>query len=189
MEADLQLINKIIENQDGESLQILVDRHSGIYNKVAYQYRGVRGFDVQSMMDDKMFNIWRAAMDFNPEKKTKFSTYLGNAVRWKCLDTIKKSARTPHIDTLPEKAEDLNPEPSYNPVLELIVGNEALEDFFILLEKEDEKTRKIFEIRYQIDYNKLSPWRMVAAEVGMSIQGCIDRHNKVINKAKTCITQ
>ena len=37
-------------------------------------------------------------------------------------------------------------------------------------------------MRYNSDNNKLIAWKIIAKEMKMSIQGCINIHNKFINK-------
>jgi len=39
-------------------------------------------------------------------------------------------------------------------------------------------------MRYGSGNNKLTPWRSIAEELCMSIQGCINVHNRFINKVK-----
>ena len=39
-------------------------------------------------------------------------------------------------------------------------------------------------MRYNVDNNKLTPWRKIAEALDMSIQGCINIHNRFINKVK-----
>ena len=54
-----------------------------------------------------------------------------------------------------------------------------------MLDKEkDKRVKKIIDIRYNTTNNKLVPWRVVAKELDMSIQGCINIHNKFITKVK-----
>ena len=54
-----------------------------------------------------------------------------------------------------------------------------------MLEKEkDNRVKKIIDIRYNTTNNKLGPWRVVAKELDMYIQGCINIHNKFITKVK-----
>ena len=53
--------------------------------------------------------------------------------------------------------------------------------FHIIDHHPDERVQRIFQLRY-IDpqYNKLTPWKNVSKELGMSIQGCINIHNSAI---------
>ena len=46
-------------------------------------------------------------------------------------------------------------------------------------------------MRYDSDNNKLIPWKAISSKMNLSIQGCINIHNKFINKHKKelCITQ
>ena len=48
----------------------------------------------------------------------------------------------------------------------------------------DERVKKIIDIRYNTTNNKLVPWRVVAEKLDMSIQGCINIHNKFIKKVR-----
>ena len=40
-------------------------------------------------------------------------------------------------------------------------------------------------MRYGSSNNKLTPWRAIADNLDLSIQGCINIHNKFINKVKS----
>ena len=54
-----------------------------------------------------------------------------------------------------------------------------------MLEKEsDPRVKKIIDIRYNTTNNKLIPWRTASKELKMSIQGCINIHDKFIDKVK-----
>jgi hypothetical protein len=53
-----------------------------------------------------------------------------------------------------------------------------------LSEENDPRVTKIIDIRYNTDNNKLTPWRLVAKQLDMSIQGCINLHAKFIEKVK-----
>jgi DNA-directed RNA polymerase specialized sigma subunit len=53
-----------------------------------------------------------------------------------------------------------------------------------LKKEKDERVKKIIDLRYEVDNNKLTPWRKIAKELDMSIQGCINIHNRFINKVK-----
>lgn len=121
-------------------------------------------------------------MKFDPEKKTKFSTHLANETKWKCLNMINKIKRKkengPPSETKGEARVDN--------LLDNIQRTEAWDAFKSALDEEkDPRVKKIIDIRYNTDNNKLTPWRLVAEELQMSIQGCINLHVKFINKVKT----
>ena len=49
---------------------------------------------------------------------------------------------------------------------------------------EDKRIEKIFRIRYLNKNKKLTPWRKIAKELDLSIQGCINIHNLAFKKLK-----
>ena len=53
-----------------------------------------------------------------------------------------------------------------------------------LNKEKDVRVKKIIDMRYNGPHNKLTPWRIIANELEMSIQGCINIHNRFINKLK-----
>ena len=53
-----------------------------------------------------------------------------------------------------------------------------------LKKEKDERVKKIIDMRYNGPHNKLTPWRIIAEKLDMSIQGCINIHNRFINKIK-----
>ena len=54
-------------------------------------------------------------------------------------------------------------------------------------EQKDKRIKKIIDMRYGLTYNKPHGWKEVAAKLNMSIQGCIDIHDKFIKKIKLTI--
>ena len=49
----------------------------------------------------------------------------------------------------------------------------------------DSRIAKIFSMRYlEGDNNKLTPWKNIGANLELSIQGCINIHDKAISKIK-----
>lgn len=183
METDLSLIKKIQEDSDEESLVTLIERHSGIYMTIVDQYAGSQSsvLDRSLIIDDKDFEIYRAAMKFDPDKKTKFSTHLANETKWKCLNMINRIKRKKEDGTPDNKAYV----DKFNLVSE-VSKIEAWETFYEVLDKEkDERVKKIIDIRYNTDNNKLTPWRLIAKKLNMSIQGCINIHNKFIKRIQT----
>ncbi len=183
MEEDLCLINKIKTENDSQSLQELINRHSGIYvdavnNTVSDTCVFMNKSDILS---DKDYSIYNAALKYDPDKNTKFSTYLANETRWRCLNMYnknKKMIEEPLDDSIKDKATtkdfvvDLQHEEIIRKVLDLAKQNP------------DKRIKKILDMRYAINYNKAHSWREISDSLNMSIQGCIDIHNKFINKIR-----
>ena len=51
--------------------------------------------DREELINDAKYYIYKAAIEFDSNKKSKFSTFLGNQTRWMCLNLYNKSKRRP----------------------------------------------------------------------------------------------
>lgn len=180
---DQELIKNIKSQNDEACLRELVDRHSGIYIEMIRRYggSGLNSTQIGDMMDEKDINIYQAALEHD-DSKSKFSTYLANRTRYSCLTNKtnnKKNLKFVNFDDVEfqESCLDLNPS-------ELSVRNEMLGEIFDLIEShEDNRVRTIFKERYfSGKNNKLKPWHEIAKISGMSVQGCIDAHNRTIKQ-------
>ena len=90
---DFDLIKNVLVKNDSNSLKELELRHSGICHKMIkkYYYNMVQsGIDPEDVIAEKTYVIYKSIMNFNPEKNVKFSTWLGNQMRYHCLNTINK---------------------------------------------------------------------------------------------------
>ena len=186
MESDLSLINKIKKDNDSNCLMELIDRHSGIYQYVIDKFSKSPNaiVDKDFFLEDKHYLIYESALEFDPERNSKFSTFLANKTRWKCLNAINKDKRYKPVSI--DSVSNLKKEESKekNPI-EFLQNLEAFDVFYEMLEKEnDERLKKIIDIRYNTDNNKLVPWRKAAEELNLSIQWVITIHNKFIEKVK-----
>ena len=63
---------------------------------------------------------------------------------------------------------------------------EILDKIMSIIKKDpDQRIATIFQMRYiDGDKNKVMPWNRVCGSVNLSIQGCINIHNKTIQKIK-----
>ena len=182
--SDLTLIEKLQERKDEDSLLQLIERHSGIYHSMVNHFMShpQNALDKDQMVNEKDATIYSAAMNYDPNRKTKFSTHLANQTKWKCLNLLNKNKRMKQffID------EDENHfEPSCESFIADLTRGEVLSVFETCLKKEkDERVKKIVDVRYGRADNKLTPWRVISEELEMSIQGCINIHNRFIEKVK-----
>lgn len=187
MDQDLLLITNIKEKNDSDSLQQLINRHSGIYVDIVNRTvsDSCEFMDKKEILSDKDFSIYSAALKFNPEKNTKFSTYLANETRWRCLNLFnknKKMIKEPLDDLITEK-------PSSEDFLGELQKEELVRKIIELAnQNSDKRVKKILDMRYCFTYTKAHSWKEISKELNMSIQGCIDIHNKFIQKIKKEIT-
>ena len=191
MSADLTdsaLTEKIKETNDGEALNELISRHSGIYVDMLkkFGYRSLSQNQISDIMSDKDYVIYKAALEYNSEK-AKFSTHLANKTKYLCLTQRtknKKNHLTSNYDDLEfcQKDDSLNPRDQY-------IFNDSFARILNLIDKhEDKRLKIIFNERYfGGSQGKLKPWKQVAQKVNLSAQGCINIHNRAIKELKNKI--
>ena len=182
--SDLTLISKIQDDNDQDSLLEIIDRHSGIFHSMVNHFMShpQNILDKTQLVGEKDSTIYSAALNYDPTRKTKFSTHLANQTKWKCLNILNKKKKNKEIFI---DDENNYIEPSCESFIKDINKGEAMSVFRECLEKEkDERVKKIIDMRYGGGENKLTPWRFIAKELDMSIQGCINVHNRFINTVK-----
>ena len=186
---DQELVLSIQKHQNVEGcLKELINRHSGIYYDIINHYVPKDSIycHKEDLINDKEFNIYSAALKYNPNKGTKFSTFLGNETKWVCLNAYNKAKKKPVYSKDPldldflDKLEDSD-----------IIDDNFIQDIYSMVEKHpDRRVGKIFRMRYNEGKgNKVMPWKYIAPHVNLSIQGCINVHNAVIKDLKRKLTQ
>lgn len=182
---DEDLILSIKENKSTDKcLNVLIDRHSGICIDMINSYMS-SGYNVslrQELIDDKDYQIYESALKFDPNRGTKFSTYLGNEIKWKCLNMYNKSKKRLHI---PVEENLIN----YFSYLSKEDNQDSSEKFNEIINKaqsySDERIGQIFYLRYVVGKNNsVMPWKNISFKLNMSIQGCINIHNTFIENFK-----
>ena len=188
-ELDDSTLVKNIKNDISadDAVNILFDRHSGIFYKMINSYVPQdAGFaDKQELINDVKYYIYKAALNYDDSKNTKFSTYLGNQTRWMCLNMYNKAKRHPETTQEEEKFNKI--ESSQNHFRDEMINKELINKIFeTLKDSGDKRACKIFTMRYIIgEKNKVMPWKKISKAVNLSIQGCINVHNSYIKKIKS----
>jgi len=194
MAEDIDLIKKVKQSKDEESLKELIDRHSGIYLDMVNKYipNFHEGIYKKDIIQEKDFSIYDAIIKFDESKKTKFSTYLGNITKWKCLNIYNKKLKFPQEsvdsavyvtrmgDRFSGDYSELKQDPDINHIEEV----ENMQNVHNIVNNfKDERVKEIFEMRYNYG-QKLTPWKKIAKKLDLSIQGCINIHNKYLEEIK-----
>lgn len=171
---DLELINNVIEKNCSKSLEELIVRHGAlcgmVYKKYSARLEEV-GFSFDDILKEKEYNIYTACKTYKPEKKVKFSTWVGNQARYQCLNILKQRKKILFLDNEEiQKHVESQSEPE---------ANNENKDFFIdiLSQFKDERIKKVYMLRYFSDYNKPT-WRNIAGRLKMSYQTAITLHRK-----------
>ena len=112
---------------------------------------------------------------------------MGNEARWLCLNTYnrhKKNAKlfNHKLNNLEFLIKTHAQQPDTDPI-DIEGYNKILE---IIGTHPDKRVEEIFTLRYvEGKKNKVMPWKEVAKEMKLSIQGCINIHNAAIKFVKT----
>ena len=188
--TDHELIEGIKkESNAGECLMELVSRHSGIYMAMVNNYtpplNSIHKSHKNELINDKNYYIYQAAMKYDKSKKTKFSTYLGNETRWMCLNLFNKEKRR-KFTALDFTKPQINDIPNEENHAKDQSNRDFLDQIIKLIERDpDSRISKIFKKRYfEGDSNKVTPWKKIGEDLQLSIQGCINIHDKAIIKIK-----
>lgn len=185
MESDIFLIEKVKREADLNSLNLLIERHSGIYLDMVNSVipNNCDFLDKNDIIDDKNISIYKAVMNYDENKNTKFSTYLGNETRWKCLNLFNRGTKYKYLDI-----NDFNDDEnlSDDEMLNKISSKEILDKVYLYANNhKDERVTKIINLRYKIgEGNKTMPWKNISEKVNVSIQGCINIHDRFIEEIK-----
>ena len=175
---DNELTNNIKRHNCEESLKTLISRHSALCFDICKKYSPAmnsRGVNVNDITDEKEYLIYKSALSYDATKKTKFSTWLGNQMRYLCLNALNKNNLVPtedvQLDFFINKDVDYPKEPV----------EEQMEFINNLINQiKDKRIKQIIKIRYFNNPNKKTPWSKVATKIGVSTQTAINLHNKAM---------
>ena len=148
---DNLLVEEIqLDAQVSVALDRLIERHSGIYVDMVNSYfsRNSISQPKREILEEKDYNIYMAALKYDPKRGTKFSTHLGNETKWICLNYFNKNKNK------------YSREVEYKDELQLHFSHEAhdferedlIKRIFCLVEQHsDPRVKKIFypTIRYR----------------------------------------
>jgi len=184
---DTELVTNIKNTNCEDSLKTLISRHSPLCYDVCRKYAPAMrnsGLHVEDVSSEKDYLIYKSAISFNPDKKTKFSTWLGNQVRYHCLNSMNKNnliaTEDSQIDYFLHKDLDDAPKESIPEQMEYIEN--------LINQAKDKRIKKIIQIRYFETPNKKTPWNKVADQMGVSTQTAINLHNKAVKMIRHKMT-
>jgi RNA polymerase sigma factor (sigma-70 family) len=176
---DVKLVENIQNNQCDKSLRVLIDRHTPLCYTILqkfYPMLSKNGFSKDDIFNDKDYLIYKSAMLFKTDKKTKFSTWIGNYTRYHCLNLLNSKKGQVLISTEDESVKNL-----LNIKADDQTSNDSnTEEFvsYILSELHDKRVQKIYMMRYFSKDGKKKTWKEIAKKLGVSSQTVINIHNK-----------
>ena len=132
--------------------------------------------NIQDLTNSKDYFIYKAALSFKTVKNVRFSTWLGNYIRYKCLDFLNETGYC------------LSFESNESQVYVNVVSTNKFEEKASLLDKrefvfdalsqmKDKRVFSVYKLRYFTHYPKMS-WKKIGEHIGVSTQTAINLHEK-----------
>lgn len=182
--SDEKLIKKIISHQCNESLKELVERHSGMIFNIGKKYCTSCNLDLNELNDNKYWIVFNSAKSFDAKKGSKFSTWLGNQIRFFCLNFKNKNSKLVPIEdkhleffiNSSRKDDNINKKEIINNIIDLF--NEI----------SDPNTKKAIYYRYFHNKERILNYSEIAEILMVTPQTVLNWHNKFINFAKKKLT-
>jgi RNA polymerase sigma factor (sigma-70 family) len=169
MDVSESTILENIKNKDcNESLKKLISIHSGICYNLILKYRKYiqsKNCDFQDLIDQKDYFIYKAAKQYKKDKNIKFSSWLGNYVKYQCLNCKRSKIDSKTVNS--ENAEMELEKMSHSNFFEIeerenkiIIINEALSSI------KDKRIKDIYKLRY---FNsKKMTFKKISVRLGLS---------------------
>ena len=177
---DLELVNNVREDNCQDSLKELINRHSALCYNVYQKYGSTlssSGVFFDDVVKEKDYVIYKSAMSYNPDRNTKFSTWVGNHARYHCLNLINQNQKYVAVNdsTLNYFIENNEVD---SPQLQPQGRQDSLEYIFNLLSQlRDKRIKKVFELRYLGSDGKES-WSRIGENMSVSTQTAINLHDR-----------
>lgn len=193
---DKQLILNIKNRSDisNDCMEELIHRHSGIFIKTVIGHVPPNSLNTYNKREDMLSRkdsfIFEMAMKYDLDNPSgaKFSTFLCNRTRFMCLNQYNESHRKisetiQDPELIPYICDKENFEEGVDTTY---CYQETLNELKSAVKQLDEpRALNLIKLRYAPYRNKkLTPWRVIAPQIGLSIQGCIDLHDRTIKKLK-----
>jgi hypothetical protein len=176
---DNALIQDVLNQNNSHALEELELRHSGICHKMIkkYYHNMVQsGIDPEDVIAEKTYVIYKSVMNFNPDKNVKFSTWLGNQMRYHCLNTINKNNR--HITMEDSAIKHIIEKNQIKTNNETVAFKEKADMIFSILDRcKDKRIKRIYKLRY-FNNKRLMSWADIGEKMKLSTQTVINIHNK-----------
>lgn len=182
---DEALINKILKLQCNDSLKELVERHSGMIFNIGKKYSSSCNLDLNDLNDNKYWIIYSAAKSYKKGKGSKFSTWLGNQIRFFCLNHKNKNKKlvpieNEHLEFFINENHKKENNSNKKDIINTIVD--------LYNEISDPNTKNAIFYRYFFNKERILNYSEIAKILDVTPQTVLNWHNKFIEFAKKKLT-
>jgi len=188
--SDLYLIEQVKNEGSSGAFNEICSRYEDLFYKVCQKYSAslsACGIYLQDIFNEKNIIILHCINSFDPSKKTKLSSWIGNYARYLCLNSMNsKRLLIPTPDS--EVQQRIEEQQVFN---EYVQNGPLLEEskkyiFDILDQMKDKRIKEIFEYRY-MQANKMI-WQKIAKKMNTSPQTVMSLHKKGMSLIKNKIS-
>lgn len=177
-ETDSNLVARA-KNGDSEAMSQLIKSHTGVFVQTLERSLSADQFTTQKQdfFAERNWHLYDAVTKYKPESAMKFSTYLGQTIKWKCLSLKNRGPDkdTVFIDSLETPPAEKEPQDCSDKV--------KIENIFQYAENySNELARNIIKYRYNSG-TKLS-WKQIAKKLDISVSWATLIHGQFIKDAK-----
>lgn len=182
---DVTLINNIKNNYCSDSLKELSERHSGLFYATGKKYVLNCCLNFNDLNDNKYWILYNSVMSFDSSKKTKFSTWFSNQIRYFCLNHKNKHQKIIHLEN-----ENLDFFALRGTQNESNQQQESLDHIKTLISKiKDENMKNAIYYRYFSNKERILNYSEIADILKVTPQTVLNWHNKFIKFAKKKLTK
>jgi len=177
-EEDIELIKKIKNNQCDTSLKEIITRHAplcfNIYNRYSKVLKA-NGELIDNISSEKDYIIYKSVLSYDPTRKTKFSTWLGNFTKYYCLNLINSKKKY-----VPMEDDILNSIREKEAPLQSAKEGKEIQEFVtnLLNRMKDKRIKKVFGLRYAADFAKKNTWVEIGRRMKVSPQTAMNLHDR-----------
>ena len=181
---DLDLVEEVKCKNCSDAMKELETRHSGIcFSMIKKYYNALSsvGVDPNELAKEKDYVMYKSILNFDPSKNIKFSTWVGNQMRFHCLNSMNKVNNSISMDN--EKIKNIIEQKQYFESGKIINKENYEYIFNILSQFKDKRVENIFKMRYFSD-KKLVSWSKIGKKLKISTQTVINLHNRALKFLK-----
>ena len=171
---DLELIEKVKNEQDSEALSELTNRHTGLYISLVNKYSNYSKSSVEfdDLKDDRLFYIHKWLLKYDPTKNMKFSTFVGENTKYVCKNLLRSINNKPTFET-EEALENMKDQD----ITSLNCDNNDVDS--LVKDSDSKKFEKIVSLR-----NEGKTWKQIGKALSMSHEAVRKNFYRNIEKIK-----
>ena len=181
---DLELIEEVKCQNCSDAMRELESRHSGVCFSMIKRYYSAlssTGLDPNEVAKEKDYVMYKSILNFDPSKNIKFSTWVGNQMRFHCLNSMNKNNNSISMDN--ENIKNIIEKKQCSETARSINKDNYEYIFNILSQFKDKRIEEIFKMRYFSD-KKIVSWSKIAKKLKISTQTVINLHNRALKFLK-----